>query len=240
MLLATSFVTALATLSFTSLVRWFVTARRGAFASSRIHARIHALTYPIVYRFACLTIGMCGAFTFAHAQTPALEARIDAPPGATLVRIRWPATTLARAATARLIALDDATGAPLPFSFVIAPQDQGHTVHPMWLIARLTGAAPYRLGVSGDDAHGQYRDDPDALAERRPPPLMDLPVATVPAEAWGPIIAVLEEAQTTQQSRDTHWLGGILALVAAALVALTVFIGFFVRAQTRCDDVTRL
>lgn len=194
--------------------------------------------------FVGLIVCACGTFATAHAQAPALQVRIDAPyttpHDAPLVRIRWPATSLARADTARLVALADAAGLPLAFSFVIAPEDQGRTVRPMWLIARLDGAAPCRLSVSRDDAHGQYRDDPDALAGRRLPPLRDLPVASVSADAWGPIVAVLEEAQAAQQATDTRWRRWILALATAGLVALAMLIAFFARAQARRDDVTRL
>ncbi|MCY0388475.1 hypothetical protein OVY01_14870 [Robbsia sp. Bb-Pol-6] len=188
----------------------------------------------------CPVIYVCAAFSAAQAQTPAIQARIEAPGDAPLVRLRWPATSLARAATGRLVALDDAAGTPLSFGFVVAPEDQGHTVRPMWLIVRLQGAVPYRLSVSRDGLSGRYRDDPDALSGHRLPPLGELPVATVPADAWGPIVAVLEDAQAAQQSTDTRWRRWILALAVSGLIALAALIAFFARGQARRDDVTRL
>jgi hypothetical protein len=173
----------------------------------------------------------------AHAEST--RAMIESPFSDQTVRIRWPETSLSPSSTGKLVAVGDANGSALPFSFLIAPEDQGHSVHPMWLVVRLTGTPPFHLDV-GHDLGGQFVEDADKVAGRRIGSLGELSLATIRADAWGPITASLEDAQSSQRSSENGWSGWSIALAILALLAIAAVAAMFARMQARREDVSKL
>lgn len=180
------------------------------------------------------------AFSFPpRADAQAIHQSIESPSGAPFVRLRWPETTLGPAAIGKLIAISNAAGQSLPFSVQIAPEDQGHTMHPMWVLIRLDGGAPYYLDV-GHDLNGAYKEDADAVTGRHIGSLAEFSLATIRADAWGPILATLEDAQSAQQSTDAGWRRWIVVLAVIGLILIGAIIAMFARLQSRRDDVSKL
>lgn len=178
----------------------------------------------------------CGVMQ-AHAQSVNLP--LNAPQGQT-VRLRWPDTTLVPERAGRMVSVSDGTGRALDFTFAIAPEDQGHAVHPLWLVVRLDGPPPY--AVVADDNPGQgYRSDWTRVVGDSSVTLASLPLATTQApQAWGPLTARLQSAEAAQSHSIGRW--NRLAIGCAFVGGLAVIAGvaFFARHQVRKEDVTRL
>jgi len=206
---------------------------------------VHAFfrTAGLTFRLVMIMLAMLAMTNTAYAQSE--QATIESPADAfttgiaRTVRIRWPETTLSPLAAGKLVSVDNVHGKALPFTFLIAAEDQGHTLHPMWLVIRFDGAPPYRLSV-GKDVHGTFVDDLRAVGAASGATLGSLPMAMIRADAWGPITAMLEDAQNTQQSSNASWQRWILLAAFALVLLLTSIIAMFMRHQARREDVGKL
>ncbi|SDV51045.1 hypothetical protein [Chitinasiproducens palmae] len=215
-------------------------ARSGLWLRPRAFARDGARQAVAALRAALALLllnGMLLGASPALAQSASLQLIAPAAP---YVRLRWPDTTLTPRVAGRTVTLTDASGHAVPFTFVIAPEDEGKATHPLWLVFRPEGAPPFTL-ASTDGGGSAYVEKWSEVVEDSALRLVDLPLATSqPGQSWGPLLATAQNAEASQQASISRWNMGTIALAMVAGIALLAAIGLFARYQIRKEDVTKL
>lgn len=177
------------------------------------------------------------------ASAQAVSAMLQLPAGAApVVRIRWPDTALGPRDAARLVAIADASGHPVPFAFVVAPEDAGRASRPLWLLLRADRPDPLTITVDNTPVAGSMPPlEWNDVVDDRAMTLDRLPLATVPAQSWGSIVAKLADVQADQDQTYASWRNGALLAAAVALVLVGAAVRVLSRARKgRRENVGRL